>query len=119
MGIRSDQHMGLTEAARKITENRDVAYVEKTTRVYPDGSQEDLLDKEVLTKPGVYDTYKGMFDEEYDLFEYRLKNGRIVREYVQAEPWSSGPVFFLALLDKETGEVVPESRWSKEEIDHC
>lgn len=117
--MRCDQHMGLTETARKITENRDVAYTEMTSRLFPDNHTEHLPAKEVLVKPGVYDVYRGMFDQEYDLLEYRLKDGRILREFVQAEPWSSGPVFFLALKDKETGEAIKETLWSQEEIDHC
>ncbi len=38
----------------------------------------------------------GMFDE-MDLHEYPLKDGRVAREFVQGEIWSSGPMIWTAL----------------------
>ena len=49
--------------------------------------------------------------------EYRNHHGRVVyREFIQDEPWSSGPHTFLALKDR-LGQVVKESLWDDEEID--
>jgi hypothetical protein len=42
------------------------------------------------------DTY-GMFDE-LELYQYRLKNGKTAKEYVQCSIWSSGPMIWLGLL---------------------
>ncbi|MEK9180319.1 MAG: hypothetical protein AAB897_02815 [Patescibacteria group bacterium] len=39
-------------------------------------------------------------------------------EEVQAEPWSSGPVFFLALQD-EDGNWVAETLWPEEDIENA
>ena len=44
----------------------------------------------------------------------RLKNGDIVREVVQEEPWSSGPVAFFCLEYEETGKRLFE--WTEKEI---
>jgi len=56
---------------------------------------------------------QGMFDDGPELFEYTLKDGKKVREVVQAVPWSSGPCIFLCLED-EDGKRLFE--WSEEEI---
>jgi hypothetical protein len=37
-------------------------------------------------------------------------------EYVYATPWSSGPMYFIALKDNETGDPVPDSLWTDEEM---
>ena len=59
----------------------------------------------------------GMFNEHVtDLKSYLLTDGRICQEYVQAEPWSSGPCIFLALRYHE-GVPIEESLWSQEDID--
>jgi len=50
-----------------------------------------------------------------DLHTYKLKDGRIIKEIIQAEPWSSGPVSFLC-LELEDGTRIGE--WSQEEIDN-
>lgn len=57
----------------------------------------------------------GMFDDGPELYEYDLEDGRIVREEIQAIPWSSGPCIFLKLID-ENGKSLFE--WSQEEIDN-
>jgi hypothetical protein len=53
----------------------------------------------------------GMFDDGPKLLEYTLKDGTTVKEVVQAVPWSSGPVIFLA-LETPDGKIIhpwPES----------
>jgi len=69
--------------------------------------------------------YLGKYDivsiEEKDSFygmgprlrTMRLKNDRLVKEVVQAEPWSSGPVAFFC-LKLEDGTRMFE--WTEEEI---
>ena len=59
-----------------------------------------------------YDTFEGAFCNKFPLFSYDEK----YFEYVQEEPWSSGPMFFIALKDAE-GTPVSESLWTQEEID--
>jgi hypothetical protein len=61
-----------------------------------------------------------MFDEDYALSAYKMKDGRTLYEYVQAAPWSSGPVIFTALSwDKEHKDILQESLHSQEEIDNA
>lgn len=55
----------------------------------------------------------GMFNEELPLTTFRLKDGRIAMEVVQADPWSSGPVIFTCL--EIDGVRVAE--WRQEDID--
>ena len=57
----------------------------------------------------------GAFDPS-PLMKYTLRNGRVLYELVQAEPWSSGPVTFLALAD-EIGCWLTKSLWADAEIE--
>lgn len=59
--------------------------------------------------------FYGAFDPS-PLMKYTLRDGRVLYEAVQAEPWSSGPVTFLALAD-EAGNRFPESLWTNAEIE--
>lgn len=59
-------------------------------------------------------SYYGMFENEYVLYEYSLKDGRTAQEYVQASPWHSGPVFFLG-LKVSSGE---KFEWPEQNIDN-
>lgn len=86
---RQDQIIGLNERGRKLVE----------------GAQREVVG-----------TYTGMFGDPHDLMEYRFRDGRVFTEYVQTEPWSSGPCFFIALKDN-IDRVVPESLWAEEEIE--
>jgi hypothetical protein len=63
-------------------------------------------------------SYTGMFDNKYWLSRYTLPTGEVYEEFVQASPWSSGPVFFLALKDAD-GNEVEGSLWSDEDIDNA
>lgn len=44
-------------------------------------------------------TFSGMFEGEpgYPLHKYTTRDGKVYYEVLQDSPWSSGPVFFLAL----------------------
>jgi hypothetical protein len=44
----------------------------------------------------VYETDEVFYDS-LDFHMYNLKDGRIAKEVLQAQPWSSGPVSFLCL----------------------
>ncbi len=63
-------------------------------------------------------SYSGMFGDEYPLYKYTFREGDVFYEEVQAEPWSSGPVFFLALQD-EDGNWVAETLWPEEDIENA
>ena len=52
------------------------------------------------------------YEEGPSLREIALKDGRIAKEVVQAEPWSSGPICFLCL--EIDGQRMFE--WTEEEI---
>ena len=76
----------------------------------------DYLPKTFISNPiGVV---TGIFEEEvHTLLEYKLIDGNWVEEYIQAEPWSSGPVIFLALREKESKRVIV--KWPQEDIDNA
>lgn len=120
--MRTDQQMGLTYQARKFLQLGVSVQtcVEETTRVYPDGHREQQPNRPVFEpvtiKEPSGEVYEGMFGDKYPLFKYKLSDGRVYSEYVQASPWFSGPCFFLALKDSKN-EVVSKSLWSKEEMD--
>lgn len=50
------------------------------------------------------------------LQRYIFDDGRIWVSYVQECPWSSGPMTFLAFKDEKTGEPIPETLWTTEEL---
>jgi hypothetical protein len=65
-----------------------------------------------------YDVATGMFDEEVcDLNIYTTPTGELVEEYVQCDPWSSGPVIFLSLRTTDGMNSFEEFDWTDEEID--
>ena len=59
-----------------------------------------------------YDKFEGAFQNEFTLYEYFKWNKRKKRyhEIIQAEPWSSGPMFFITLKEKRNLD------WTEEEI---
>ena len=66
--------------------------------------QENAVKKDLCTHCGRFDGYEkkvigdyGMYESE-DLYEYKLTNGKVAREAVQAEIWSSGPMVWLKLI---------------------
>ncbi len=76
--------------------------------------REDILDsdyvKEEMNRIDVW------YGAELVLSRYRFEDGRILEDYIQAEPWSSGPHTFLALRDAITKKPLPETLWSEETI---
>lgn len=61
----------------------------------------------------------GMFDDGPELNEYYLKDGRVIREVIQAVPWSSGPCIFMCLIDAADPDGKWLFPWSDEEIDNA
>ena len=56
---------------------------------------------------------KGMYDDGPDLHQYQMKDGGILQEIVQAVIWSSGPMIFLCLQDKDGNK---RFQWSEKEL---
>jgi len=60
--------------------------------------------------------YEGMYMEEYPLFRHKLKEG-YAEEYLQAAPWSSGPMHFLGLKVYDShGTEIRDFQWTEQEI---
>ncbi len=115
MGIRMDQLMGLLPWAEEFVAGTPVlCYTEEVTRIYPDGRKETceprLVHRSLVKEEKSGECFTGMFDQEYSLSKYTFPDGRVYFERVEKEPWSSGPMFFLALQDAK-GNWVPESLW--------
>ena len=99
--MRSDQHMGLTPDAIAFLEGHEIPEkcCKECKRPFP-------RELEVIGH------YHGM-GGEYPLHRHELADGDYVDEYIQAEPWSSGPCFFLGL---QLVDSVFE--WDQEDIDN-
>ena len=73
-----------------------------------------------VTNPDIkvveYDYFIGMFEDKYPLCRAIFPDGVIIEEFVQAEVWSSGPCFFIAL--RKNGEEIKESLWEQKDIDN-
>ena len=115
MGIRMHQHMGLSIDA--------LAFLDENALYAPcqccGVSGRSIDDCKIPSKQRVsYEVYTGMFDDEYPLYVYTLKDGMIAEEFVQVDPWSSGPVIFLGLrvIDQDVGETINKFEWTEEEI---
>lgn len=67
-----------------------------------------------LPSPLTVGHYVGMFEDEYSLTQYCLRDGRTADEFLQAEPWSSGPMFFLGLKVSDGQEFL----WTQEDINN-
>ena len=120
--MRCDQYIGLNERAQKLVEpaKNELDYeVIAEERRHPNGSSEciELEFPRRVMKGNIvaHGTFKGMFEDEYSLWEYHLPDGTVYREFVQADPWSGGPMFFVALKDSK-GKPVEESLWTESEI---
>ena len=89
--------------------------------VLPDGTRKVVRSFPSTTNPCQFPsgkTYSGAWGSDHVLYEYHL-DGEVYEEFVQAEPWSSGSCFFLALRDSESGEAVPKSLWTEKEIERA
>ena len=118
--------MGLNDWATKLVSQTETVK-EVGSRFWKGGKHEEF-EREVkilLTIQEINGEFEGMFGEKYPLKKYTLPNGLILQEYVQAGPWSSGPIIFLALKEFSPYEghnkwrVLLKSLWSDEEINNA
>lgn len=107
MGIRCDQFVGLSPAADTFLEEHrmPLKICEHCGQTLPRESQQAII--------GPIDHYYGMFDNEYPLFRYVLKDGRTADEFHQASPWDCGPIHHLGLRVSDGTEFI----WTEEEIE--
>src|SRR6266850_3677036 len=99
--MRAEQWIGLNDRAKALVKPNlnKFLYHEVGTRFYADGTKQDYDFEQYgsdITEH-VYYVYTGAFDGEHQLNEYTLADGTILYEDLQLEPWSSGPMTFLAL----------------------
>jgi len=105
MGIRMYQEMGLTAEAEAFLAQNVVKVVTRRCecgRVISEGPK--------IIKSEHHDSF---YDDGPDLKTYELKDGKLAKEIIQAEPWSSGPVCFMCL--EIDGKHMFE--WSEEEVE--
>ena len=118
--MRCDQFMGLNEwASNLVDESIDAREIGQVETIFGDVIEHFSRSVKVLVaKVDECGAYVGMEGDEYALKRYTFPDGRVYETFVQAESWSSGPCFFLALKDKD-GKVVPESLWGDKDIDNA
>lgn len=69
---------------------------------------------------GLFDFHFGFDCELKKLPAYKLKdNETFVYEKLQAEPWSSGPVSYFHLVDKDGNSINTDLDWTEDEINNC
>lgn len=71
--------------------------------------------KQVMPDTEIIGHYVGMFDNKYPLVRYLFADGGHADEFLQAESWPSGPIFFLGLKVSD-GEIFA---WKQEEINNA
>lgn len=116
--MRADQYYGLNGWAKNLVLATQVVS-EIGVRKYPDDTIEAFIRNDVVvpiatvTKIG---EIEGAWDPVVaDLNRYELPTGEIFDEYVQAQPWHSGPCYYIALKDS-SGVPVSESLWTNKEM---
>lgn len=102
------QFMGLTPEAEKYLDDNCVKTVDKCCPHCGKAITEKLLVWKV-------EHHNSFYGDGPDLHTYHLKDGGKVKEIIQAEPWSSGPVCFLCL---ELCDGAKIGKWTNEEIDN-
>lgn len=102
MGIRMDQHVGLTKEATEFLARNEIkpAVCNLCERPFP----------RKLEKIG---RYPGMFGDDFPLNRHTLKDGRTADDFLQCAPWSSGPCHFLGLRVSDGTEFT----WTEKEIE--
>ena len=109
--MRCDQFMGLTKEAEDF-----LAAVGNPPGKELTGKNPYAWDTEKSESIDIKNTYSGMFGDEYPHYCYKWDAGWAVT-YLQADPWASGPVFFLGLLVMDPyNSVVKKFEWTDEEI---
>jgi hypothetical protein len=100
--MRCDQSCGLTKEA--------VAFLE-AHEVQPDPCP--CCHRTYPSPLEVIGHYNGF--DEYALFRHKLQDGRYADEFLQSQPWSSGPVAFIGLRLSDGQEFL----WTEEEINQA
>lgn len=106
---RTDQYVGLNERAKEFLDRKTKKDV---FHLYKNG---EIADRWEEPQKKAYGTIEGVFGNTFSLHYYFLHNGARVYEYIQAEPWDGGPMYYIALKDEE-GNPIKESLWSEEEM---
>lgn len=107
---RSDQYIGLNQRAEDFLNKhavKDVYQIVRNGRV---------VETREEPQKEVYDHIEGAFYNTFPLYCYFLNDGSKVYEYVQADPWDSGPMYYIALRDSEN-KPIKESLWTNEEME--
>lgn len=118
--MRCDQYIGLNDWARNfVSGTQDVREV--GIRILPGGAIESFdrqMTVPVVKVEKVGEIHGAWKDVVANLHRYTMPNGKVYEEYIQAEPWSSGPCYFIALKNAK-GKPVTQSLWSQHDLDHC
>lgn len=118
--MRCWQYQGFNKAAMDLLNQKVKVGVLKGTITYTDGRKPEIVDEDVMEFPytkEVYGERNPWYDEKMSLHIYRFSDGRVLEDYIQAEPWSSGPCTFMALRDHVTKEPLVETLWDQDTID--
>ncbi|MBU1173688.1 MAG: hypothetical protein KKD44_29305 [Proteobacteria bacterium] len=103
---RSYQEVGLKPEARAWLEEN----VSKNDQVCPECSHVISTKLDCFS----YEKRDSFYGDGPSLIVYRLKDGREIREVVQLEPWSSGPMAFFCLEYTDTKERL--FQWTGREV---
>jgi len=115
---RFDQYIGLNDWARKTVLRKEKVR-QYGVNVFADGRRKrfsrwtNLPVARIQVIGILHGVYTG---KVADLHRYTMSNGKVYEEFVQATPWSGGPMYHIALRDVKTGKNVPESLWTDEEM---
>lgn len=115
--MRCDQYIGLNEWASRFV-NRKQKVRETGVQSFADGTKKnfDRWRRVPVLRREHAGIIRGAWRAEVaKLHRYTLPNGEQYVEYVQAQPWSGGPCYFVALMDRD-GKPVPASLWTDDEI---
>lgn len=121
--MRSDQYIGLCDRAQQwLTKN--CQQVQKTVQIVRVGVAADGQEPDVSTNQSL-DLYRQPYhnihgawtDVVATLDVYVTHDQRPVYEFVQAEIWDSGPMYFIGLAWERLGEdPIQETLWSPDEL---
>lgn len=118
--MRCTQYVGLSAQAHNLldTLGSSHVYTDYVRREHSDGRVENLEPRKVWEsnyKPQDSDRICGMFDD-VTLIDYHLKDGRVWEEREQETYWSSGPMIYTALWDREKNTWIKESLWTAQQL---
>lgn len=116
--MRIDQFKGLNNwARRKVRRTKLVHEVGKEIRANGKEVPFDRVRRVPCLEKSVYSKVRARYKPfAGDLHRYTLANGAVLEEFLQATINSGGPVYFIALRDSKSGEALPQSLWSEDEL---